>query len=64
MIHIVRDCGRVPDERDYDKPYSPCVEIAPAASIEPGIDALRSKAEEEIKRILGPAVELAGHPPE
>ena len=64
VIHIVRDCGRVPDERDYDKPYSPCIELASAATVEAGIDALRKKAEEEIKRILGSAVELARHPPD
>lgn len=59
VVHIVRDCGRVPQERDYDKPYSPCIEIAPAECIEPGIDALRKKAEEEVKRILSPAAWLA-----
>ncbi len=60
----MRDCGRVPQERDYDRTYSPCVEIAPAACAGPATDALRKKAEEEVKRTLGPAVELARHPPE
>jgi hypothetical protein len=64
VVHIVRDCGRVPQERDYDRPYSPCIELAPAECIEPGIDALSKKAEEEIKRILGSAVRLARHPPD
>jgi hypothetical protein len=58
-VHIVRDCGKVPQEEDYDLSYSPCVEIAPAF-LEPSaslqqqwLDEFRRRVEDETERILG-----------
>ncbi len=58
IVHIVRDCGQVPRERDYYRTYSPCIEIAPAYMAEGKLvglswDAFRAGAASEIKRIFG-----------
>lgn len=60
VIHVVRDCGRVPQEHEYHTGFSPCVEMISAGSGEQGIAVLTKKVEEEIKRIFGSDVRLAG----
>jgi hypothetical protein len=57
VVHIVRDIGAVPRERDYDT-VPEGVEImptwvAPPCGFEQHFDLFRVKAEEEIKRIVG-----------
>ena len=57
VVHIVRDCGKVPRERDYYRP-SQGIEIAPAyiapkLGYEQWFGEFQEQAEREIKRILG-----------
>lgn len=59
VVHIVRDCGRVPREREYDESFSPCVEIVAEAFIYPPLgfdqnfDMFQAAVEKELKAIFG-----------
>lgn len=57
VVHIVRDCGQVPRERDYDR-VPEGVDIIPGfcdppLGFEQHFDMFRAAAEAEIKRVLG-----------
>lgn len=57
VIHIVRDMGKVPHERDYDR-VPEGVDIFPGfcdppLGFEQHFDLFRAAAEAEIKRVLG-----------
>jgi len=58
IVHIVRDIGCVPRERDYDGLLAgdPLIALPPAFIEDPEgrhFDSFRRKAEEEIGRLLG-----------
>ena len=58
VVHIVRDIGCVPGERDYDGLLAgdPLIALPPAFIEDPEgrhFDSFRRKAEEEIERLLG-----------
>lgn len=70
IVHIVRDVGAVPNERDYNT-FPEGIEVAPGfvaptLGYEQFWDEFRAKAEEEIKRVLGAQhvrlAQLAEHP--
>ncbi len=62
VAHIVRDCGRVPRERDYYRAHDFRIEVAPASMAPGGEDAwwdeFEKKVKEEWGRIFG--VQLVG----
>lgn len=59
VVHIVRDCGRVPRDREYDESYSLCVEteaeafISPPLGFEQHFDLFKEAVEKELKVIFG-----------
>ncbi len=57
IVHIVRDIGKVPHERDYDR-VPEGIEIMPTFTnpplgFEQHFDLFKVRAEEEIERLLG-----------